>query len=190
MDIDFSTFDFNVVVPDQGLARYIDLSPIITPHSQGKHANRFMGKSKVNITERLINNMMRGGPQRGGEYQGKKSKAEKVVFEALKIVEKKTKENPIQVLINAISNAAPVEEVIRLIYAGISVPRAVDTSPQRRVELAIRNIAVAAIIVTHKYKKPVEECLADEIIMASRNDVNSKAVSRKDEIERIAKSAR
>ncbi|MDY6985332.1 MAG: 30S ribosomal protein S7 [Candidatus Thermoplasmatota archaeon] len=190
MEIDFSVFDYNVVVPDPGLARYIDLSPIITPHSQGKHANRFMGKSKVNIIERLINNMMRGGPQRGGEYQGKKTKAEKVVFNALRIVAERTKDSPIQVLVNAISNAAPVEEVVRLVYAGISVPRAVDTSPQRRVDLAIRNIALAAINSTHKNRKPAEECLADEIILASRNDVNSKGVSRKEEMERIAKSAR
>lgn len=190
MEIDFSAFDYNVVVPDQGLARYIDLSPMITPHSQGKHANRFMGKSKVNVIERLINNLMRGGPQRGGAYQGKKSKAEKVVFSAIRIVGERTKENPIQVLVNAISNAAPVEEVVRLVYAGISVPRAVDTSPQRRVDLAIRNMALAAINSTHKNKKPAEECLADEIVLASRNDVNSRAVSRREEIERIAKSAR
>jgi len=73
--MDFSVFDYNVVVSDLGLARYIDLSPIITPHSQGKHANRFMGKSKVNIIERLINNMMRGGPQRGGGISGKEDES-------------------------------------------------------------------------------------------------------------------
>jgi len=186
----FSKFKFEVVVPDPGLAKYIDLSAIITPHSSGKHANKFMGKANVSIIERLINNLMRGGEMKGGAFTGKKSSAQKVVVNALEIIEKRTKKNPIQVLVDAIANAAPVEEAIRLIFAGISVPRAVDIAPQRRVDIALRNIAKATIKASHKNKKPVYECLANEIILASRNDVNSKAVSRKEEIERIARSAR
>jgi len=127
---------------------------------------------------------------KGGAFTGKKSSAQKVVVSALEIIEKRTKKNPIQVLVDAIANAAPVEEAIRLIFAGISVPRAVDIAPQRRVDIALRNIAKATIKASHKNKKPAYECLANEIILASRNDVNSKTVSRKEEIERIARSAR
>jgi len=189
-EIDFSVFDYNVVVPDVGLARYINLKPIFTPHSAGKHANKFLGKSNVNVLERLTNNLMRGGPMKGGAFTGKKTKAQRAVFEALRAVEVRTKENPLQMFVNAIANAAPIEEVVRLVYAGISVPRAVDISPQRRVDLALRNIAIAAMKASHKNKKPIHDCLADEITLASKNSINSKAVSRKDEIERVAQSAR
>ena len=41
-----------------------------------------------------------------------------------------------------------------------------------------------------EYKKPMEQCLAEEIIKASENDLNSFAVSKKNEMERVAKSAR
>ena len=187
----FSKFKFEgVVVPDPGLAKYIDLSAIIAPHSSGKHANKFMGKANVSIIERLINNLMRGGERKNGAFTGKKSSAQKAVIDAFDFIEEKTKKNAIQVLVDAITNAAPVEEAIRLVFAGVSVPRAVDTAPQRRVDIALRNIAKATIKASHKNKKPIHECLANEIILASRNDVNSKAVSRKEEIERVARSAR
>ncbi len=42
----------------------------------------------------------------------------------------------------------------------------------------------------HKNKKSIENCLADEIIKASKNDVSSFAVAKKNDVERIAKSAR
>ncbi|MBO4348613.1 MAG: 30S ribosomal protein S7, partial [Candidatus Methanomethylophilaceae archaeon] len=59
-----------VVVNDGGLAKYIDLTPTNVPHSGGKHANRWFGKSKLSIVERLINNIMRTE-----KYTGKKMKA-------------------------------------------------------------------------------------------------------------------
>jgi small subunit ribosomal protein S7 len=58
------------------------------------------------------------------------------------------------------------------------------------VDLALRYICQGALDASHKSKKPIEECLADEIISASRNDVNCFAVSKKEEIERVASSAR
>jgi small subunit ribosomal protein S7 len=43
---------------------------------------------------------------------------------------------------------------------------------------------------TFKNKKPVEECLADEILMAAKGDMQSSAIAKKEELERIAASAR
>lgn len=174
-----------VVVNDGGLAKYIDLTPTNVPHSGGKHANRWFGKSKLSIVERLINNIMRTE-----KYTGKKMKAYKTVSEAFDIVAARTKKNPIQILIEGLENAAPREEVTRLQFGGISVPKAVDISPQRRLDIALRNMCSGVVSASSKNKKPIYECLADEMVLASKGDMTSFSVAKKEEIERVAQSAR
>jgi len=124
------------------------------------------------------------------KYQGKKIKAYKVVRDAFDIIEKKMKKNPLQILVDAVQNAAPKEEATRLRFGGILVPKAVDTSPQRRLDIALRNISQGSVKASHKNKKRIEACLADELMKAAGNDVTSFAVSKKNELERVAKSAR
>ena len=174
-----------IVVEDPGLVRYINLRAIGIPHQGAKYANRQFGKAKTSIVERLINGMMRGQ-----EYTGKKLKSYKVVEEAFGIVSERTKENPIQVLVQALQNAAPKEEITRLRYGGIKVPKAVDCAPQRRIDIALRNLCKGAREATYKNKKTAAQCLADEIIRASKADMQSFAVAKKEDIERVAKSAR
>ena len=174
-----------VVVKDPGLARYINLDSRLVLHTHGRHVKRHLGKSNVNIVERLINNLMRTE-----KYTGKKMSAYRVVKKTFEIIESRTKQNPVQVLVDALQNAAPREEVTRLKMAGIAVPKAVDVSPSRRLDIALRNIALGAVNSSFKNSKSIEECLADEIIKAARNDVSSYAVSKKEEIERVAASAR
>jgi small subunit ribosomal protein S7 len=174
----------SVKVEDQGLARYISLDTE-NIYIGAVFANKMFAKSKVPVVERLINNIMRTE-----KYNGKKIKAYKIVRSAFEIIEKQTKSNPLQVLIDAIQNAAPKEEATRLRFGGILVPKAVDTSPQRRLDIALRNLSTGAVNTTHKNKKSMEMCLADEIIKASKNDVSSFAVSKKNDMERVAKSAR
>ena len=174
----------DVKIEDKGLERYINLSTE-NIYSGGVYSNKLFGKSKIPLVERLINNIMRTE-----HYNGKKIKSYKVVKSAFEIIDKKTKSNPMQVLINAIENAAPKEETTRLRFGGISVPKAVDVAPQRRLDVAIRNICLGAVNASHKNKKSIEACLADEIVKASKNDVASFAVAKKNDIERVAKSAR
>jgi small subunit ribosomal protein S7 len=174
-----------VVVKDGGLSKYINLSPVLVPHSNARHANRWFGKSKVNIVERLINNMMRTEV-----YTGKKLKAYRTVKDAFEIIAERTKKNPVQVLVEALENAAPREEITRLQFGGISVPKAVDVAPSRRLDIALRNVARGAVQSSFKSTKPIEECLASELILASKNDMNSFSVSKKEEVERVAQSAR
>lgn len=182
----FGKYDTSdVVISDAGLAKYIDLGTTAVPHSGGKHANMWFGKSKLSIVERLINNIMRTE-----KYTGKKMKAYKAVEDAFEIIEKKSKQNPVQVLVQAIENAAPREEVTRLQFGGISVPKAVDISPQRRLDIALRNIATGVVAASAKNKKPIEECLADELMLAAKGDMTSYAVAKKEESERVAQSAR
>ncbi|MDG6228365.1 MAG: 30S ribosomal protein S7 [Candidatus Thermoplasmatota archaeon] len=174
----------SVKVEDLGLAKYINLDTE-NIYLGAVFANRMFAKAKIPLVERLINNIMRTE-----KYNGKKVKAYKVVRDAFDIIEKRLKKNPLQVLVDAIQNAAPKEEATRLRFGGILVPKAVDTSPQRRLDTALRNISQGSVNASHKNKKRMEACLADEIMKAASNDVTSFAVSRKNELERVAKSAR
>ena len=174
----------NVKIEDKGLARYINLD-VQNIYLGGIFSNKMFGKSRLPIVERLINNIMRTE-----KYNGKKIKAYKVVKSSFEIIDKKTKSNPMQVFVNALENAAPKEETTRLRFGGISVPKAVDVAPQRRLDIALRNICQGSVNASHKNKKSIETCLADEIIKASKNDVASFAVAKKNDIERVAKSAR
>ena len=108
----FGKYDTSdVIVNDGGLAKYIDLTPTNVPHSGGKHANRWFGKSRLSIVERLINNIMRTE-----KYTGKKMKAYKTVAQAFDIVAAKTKKNPVQVLVECLEGGghqAPVRRNLR-----------------------------------------------------------------------------
>ena len=95
-----------------------------------------------------------------------------------------------QLLIQAVENAGPREETVRLRYGGISVPKAVDTASQRRVDLALMFIAQGAKKTAFKSKRTFDDCLASEIIAAAKNDVRSFSISKKEEKERVAKAAR
>jgi len=182
----FGKFDVSgVAVRDVGMARYIDISPVAVPHTGGRHTNKPFAKAKMSIVERLINGMMRTEV-----FTGKKLKAYRAVENAFTMIAKKSGKNPLQALVDALQNVAPREEVTRLQYGGISVPKAVDVAPARRVDLALRYICTGALEQSHKSKKPIEECLADEILAASNNDMNSFSVSKKEEIERVSASAR
>jgi small subunit ribosomal protein S7 len=182
----FGKYDISeVVVHDPGLQRYINIDPIIVPHTGARHANRWLGKSKINVVERVINGMMRTE-----RFTGKKSKAYTAVRKALELVEAQTKTNPIQVLVDALENAAPREEVTRLKYGGISVPKAVDVSSSRRLDTAIRNICQGTVHASYKSTKRIEQCLANELVLAAKKDMNSFAVAKKEEVERVAGSAR
>lgn len=174
----------DVVVEDPSLEAHINLEPAYVPHSSARHANKPFHKSKISIVERLVNSIMRTE-----KYTGKKTKSYKAVLEAFQIINERTKTNPVQVLVQAIENSAPREEVTRLKFGGISVPKAVDTGPSRRLDIALRNISIGSVKSTHKNRKSIALCLANELISASKGDVQSYAVSKRDEAERVAKSA-
>lgn len=174
-----------VEVADLSMKGYINLAPKAVMYSGGRHAKQQFKKSEQHVVERLINKMMRKE-----KNTGKKMKAYRIVDDAFEIIHQRTKENPISVLVKAISNAGPREEVVRLKYGGITVPKAVDTAPQRRVDTALMLIAKGARQASFKTKRSVESALADEIIAAANYDVRSFSINRKDSVERVAKAAR
>lgn len=189
--IEFKTMLFGkwsyegIEVQDLGLKRYVSLKPMLLPHSGGKHEHQRFEKSKITIVERLVNNMMRHG-----KCGGKKAKALNIVRLAFEIIYLKTNRNPIEVLVRAVENSAPCEDTTRIGRGGIVYNRAVDISPQRRVDLALRLLADSARNAGLNNPKSVEECLADELIAASEGDTRSYAVSKRNEMERVALSSR
>ena len=191
------TFD-NVTVRDRTLENYINLKPIIIPHSAGRHEHRRFWKStKVSILERFTNRLLSPGfigsrirGRKSSFNSGKKGKLLISIKNAFVLIELTTEQNPIQVFIDAIMNTTPREETTRIAMGGISYASAVDIAPQRRVDLALKYLAQAIATRSHSNEKLFEENLAQELILAANNSQESRAVKRKDEIERIAVSAR
>lgn len=175
----------DVTVEDAGLERYINLEPVIVAHSGGRHADTQFGSQDVSVVERVLNQLMRTE-----DYTGKKHSAYNVLKDAFDEVHDALEINPIQALVDALENGAPREEVTRLRYGGISVPKTVDTAPARRLDIAIRNLTTGAVNASRNAENAIEDCVAEEIIQASQNDQRSYAVNRKNEIERVAASAR
>ncbi len=175
----------DVELKDGGLKRYLSLGTTYLPHSGGRHEHKKFGKSKIAITERLVNNIMRHG--RNG---GKKAKAVKIVKDAFEIINLKAERNPVEVLVRAVENTAPCEDTTRISFGGIVYHMSVDIAPQRRIDLALRFISEGARKASFSTPKTIEECLADELIPAADGDNRSYAVQKKNEMERIALSSR
>jgi len=174
-----------IEVKDLGLKRYVSLRPSYTPHSMGRHEHGRFRKAQVNIVERLINNLMRPG-----KNAGKKARAMNMVRNAFEIINLRTGQNPVDVLVRAVENSAPCEDTTRISYGGIVYHMAVDISPQRRIDLALRLITEGARKASLNNPRTFDECLAEELILASNRDVKSYAVSKRNEMERIARSSR
>ena len=195
----FKIFDLwdisEVKVEDLGLQSAINLKPKLILKEQGRNVVKY-GQLKVNVVERLINKIAVGG-HRGkkhkieiGHTTGKFTKNANMVIEAFKIIEKRTNSNPVQVLVKAIENAAPRDEVTTIEYGGARYPQAVDVSPLRRVNLALKHLVHGASDKAFGKKKKLFQALADEIIMASENNGESFALKKKNESEKQADSAR
>ena len=174
-----------IEVEDPGLKRYISLKPVYVPHSMGRHEHGRFRKAEVNIVERLVNNLMRPGMS-----AGKKARVINLVRNAFEIIHLRIKKNPIQVLVRAIENSAPCEDTTRISYGGVAYRMAVDMSPQRRVDVALRLLSEGARKMAFGSSRSLEECLAEELILAANKDVKSHAISKRHEMERVALSSR
>ncbi|SVA27122.1 uncharacterized protein METZ01_LOCUS79976 [marine metagenome] len=174
-----------VTCADPGLAPYINLTTIGTPHSGGRHANAWFGKSKLSVIERFINNLMRTG-----KFSGKKQHCVKAFESSLDNLAIRTGQNPLQKFIDAIVEAAPCEETTRIKLGAVSQPKAVDSSPSRRLDVALRNLAIGCTSATAKSRRTLTEGIVAELSKAAEGDVSSYSVGKREEIERIAASAR
>jgi small subunit ribosomal protein S7 len=175
----------DIAVVDVGLQRYLNLTPMVAPHSMGRHEHQRFRKAKVNVVERLINGLMRSG-----KNSGKKAKATNIVKETFEIINLRTNRNPIEVLVKAVENASPCEDTTRVSYGGVVYHLSVDVAPQRRIDLAIRHITTGARASSANNPRSIQETLADELVLAANKDIKSVAIAKRNEIERVAQSSR
>jgi small subunit ribosomal protein S7 len=185
-----------VTVSDKGLVPYLTLDPKIAPKTGARYAGNRFHKSNTFIVERLATKLMQSGHKgkkhfmSSGHNTGKKDKALNTVKSALVKAEAKLKQNPLAILVKAVENSAPREEVIAIEYGGARYPKAVDVAPQRRVDLALRNMTQGAYLKTFNKKTKIDDALADEIVSAAQSSGRSNAIAKKRDLERQAASSK
>ena len=174
----------DLVFRDPSTERYINATPIA--HTMGRHTDKQFKKSDISIVERLVNRLMQTD-----ENTGKKQLTTRLVQDAFESIHQRTDENPVQILVRAVENSAPREETVRLKYGGISVPKAVDVAPQRRVDQALLFISDGVANATYKSTTSAAEALANELVTAADYDADrSYSIAQKEERERVAAAAR
>jgi len=137
--------------------------------------------SKDHIFERIdvrrfINYLMQNG---------KKSVAEKIFYNALKLIEKETNQDPLKVFEKALENATPLLEVTskRIGGANYQIPR--EVRDERKFFLSAHWIIEAA---RNRKGKPMAQKLAEEIIAAFKNE--GAAIKKKQDTHRMAEANR
>jgi len=186
----------DIKIEDPGLERYLSLDTRLVPKTGARYAGNRFHKSQVFIVERLVNKVMVPGHKSkkhfrsSGHITGKSNHAYHTVEGALTEIQRKTKQNPIAVLVKAIENAAPREEILTIEYGGARYPKAVECAPQRRIDVALRLFVQGAFAKSFNTKKSFMSALADEIIAAFNLSSTSTAIAKKQEVERQADSSR
>jgi small subunit ribosomal protein S7 len=182
-----------IEINDVGLKTAISLKQVITPLDFGRSALKRYNKGQVNIVERLANKLMHFGKKYAkntGRQGGKKHHSLNIVKTAFEIIHLKTGKNPVEVLVRAVENSAPNEDTTRIVYGGTVYHVSVDVAPLRRVDLALRFISDAIKEATFSNPKPIEEYIAEHLILAANNDPIAPSIKKKNELERVAQASR
>ena len=128
------------------------------------------------VIAKLINSIM---------YDGKKSVAQKVVYDAMQIIEEKTKKPAIEVFTEALKNVSPMLEVKSKRVGGANYQIPIQVRAERRTQLAFRWLLTAA---RSKKGKPMAQKLSSEILAAAENQ--GEAVKKKQDVQRMAEANR
>ena len=115
--------------------------------------------------------------------RGKKSVAEKIVYDALKMVETKTGAEPIATLKRAVDNVRPPLEVRSRRVGGATYQVPVEVKPRRANTLAIRWVVEYA---RARREKTMAECLANELLDAA-NGLGA-SIKKRDDMQKMAES--
>lgn len=125
---------------------------------------------------KFINYLMRGG---------KKSTAEKVLYQSFERIKETAKEDPLKIFDEAIKNISPLMEVKSKRVGGANYQIPVAVRPERRFVLASRWILEAA---RSRKGKPMAVKLAEELVAASKNE--GPAFKKKQDVQRMAEANR
>lgn len=128
------------------------------------------------LVSKFINCMM---------WDGKKSVAEKIFYQAMELIKSRTKEDPLKIFRRAVENVKPVLEVKSRRVGGATYQVPVEVPSDRRSSLAIRWLIMAA---RHRAEKTMIERLANELLDASNN--RGGAVKKKEDTHRMAEANR
>ncbi|MFH1780490.1 MAG: 30S ribosomal protein S7 [Candidatus Nealsonbacteria bacterium] len=147
--------------------------------ARGKITKRILNPDAIYksvMVSKLINHIMKCG---------KKTTAKKIVYRAFDIIKEKTKKDPLEVFESAIQNASPLLEIKpkRVGGATYQVPR--EVRGDRKITLAFRWIINSA---EAKKGKPMQEKLAEELMLAAKNE--GSAIKKKDDTHRMAEANR
>jgi small subunit ribosomal protein S7 len=113
------------------------------------------------LVSRFISNLMR---------RGKKTVAQKILYDAFAVIEEKLKKPPLEVFNKAMDNVKPELEVKSRRVGGATYQVPVEVRPERRIALAIRWIITYA---KGRHGKSMSEKLAEELIDAYNNTGSS-----------------
>lgn len=126
------------------------------------------------LVTRLINKIM---------VDGKKGKAQKILYRAFDIVRERTGRDPLEVFEEALNNVMPVIEVRARRVGGANYQVPVEVRPDRRVTLGLRYLVNYARL---RGEKTMEERLANEILDAANN--TGAAVKKREEVHKMAEA--
>ena len=128
------------------------------------------------VVSKFINHLMKGG---------KKTVAEKILYQAFDKIKEKTKKEPLEVFEEALKNTSPLLEVKSKRVGGATYQVPVPVEKDRKLTLAMRWIIQAA---KSKKGRPMKEKLAEELMAAAEN--TGKAIKKKEDTHRMAEANR
>ncbi len=131
-------------------------------------------KFKDTLVTKFVNNLM---------YDGKKSTAYGIFYDAIDIVAEKTKEDGLEVWRKALNNVMPSVEVRSRRVGGATFQVPTEVRPERKTSLGIKWLIKYARM---RNDKTMKECLANEIIAAAKGE--GAAVKKKDDTHRMAEA--
>jgi small subunit ribosomal protein S7 len=129
---------------------------------------------KSTIIPKLINSIM---------YDGKKTIAEKIVYDALEKIKSKTKDEPINIFNDAIKNVRPTVEVRARRVGGATYQVPVEVRPKRSEALALRWLIDAS---RKRKDKKMSDKIFNEIYDAYQN--KGSAIKKKEDMHKMAES--
>ena len=131
-------------------------------------------KYKNALVAKFVNSVM---------LQGKKSVAERIFYQALQIIQEKTKEDPLKFFEKSVNNVKPVLEVRSRRVGGATYQVPTEVRPERRTALAIRWILTYA---RERSEKSMVEKLAAELMDAANN--RGGAIKKREDVHKMAEA--
>ena len=117
--------------------------------------------------------------------RGKKNIARKIVYGAFDIIKEKTQKDPLEVFDRAMQKTAPLLEIKPKRIGGATYQVPTEVRGERKITLAMRWIINAA---RSKKGKPMKEKLAEELMLAAKNE--GSAIKKREDVHRMAEANR